>query len=461
MYLITQDGRSFLLQGGVNTIGRSLDNMVILADVAVSRRHAEIRWDTTGVYLRDVGSANGTRVDGMRLQPGQWRAIYPNSQVLFGDEIQCQVMANAPVPAQAPIVPPAGWDAARPEPPRTAPPIYQAEEPAVPKPRSPRVTPSDQVHGGLDMLLRAIDVALDRRKLLLTLGGTVLAGLAVFLASLVAISIQHESLPLFLLFVAAGAILVWVIMSLTFGAVTQMSYADLVGRGRAKVREAIEYALRRWVDFVLTPLALLIVVAVAGLIEVVIMLIGRVPYAGELLTSLLFLPALVFNLFLVVVLSFGSSLIYPIVVDRGRGVGGTLAYVLVVIRHAPARVAFYLGIAGLLTVIATGVLWLLLSEALLLTVQALMTGLGLAKFSAIGFGGIPDILPMLGGFGGFYGGMGGSSFTYVLAGRLLELGLLVALALALAFPLVLQISLACGAYLHIKDDVPDGASLLG
>jgi pSer/pThr/pTyr-binding forkhead associated (FHA) protein len=94
---MTQGGRSFLLQGGTSTIGRSLDNTIVLADTCVSRRHAEIRWDASGVYVRDVRSANGTKVDGLRLQPGEWRAVYPNSQVVLGDEVRCQVTADAPV----------------------------------------------------------------------------------------------------------------------------------------------------------------------------------------------------------------------------------------------------------------------------------------------------------------------------------------------------------------------------
>jgi hypothetical protein len=460
MFLVMQDGRSFLLQGGISTIGRSLDNTIVLADSAVSRRHAEIRWDASGVYVRDVGSANGTKVDGLRLQPGQWRAIYPNSQVMLGDEVRCQVLADIPVSPQAAGMPPAVRLAAQSEPPRPATPIYQAEAPAISPPRSPRAASTGQTDSGLDLLLRAVDASLDRRKLLVTLAGTALAGLAAFLAFLIADSIQYESVPLFVLFAVIGVILVWVIMSLTFGAVTQISYADLAGRNPVTVREAARYALRRAADFALAPLALLFVVALVGLAEVIIMLIGRVPYVGELLVSLLFLPALVLNLFLVVVVSFGSSLIYPVIVDRGRGVAGTLMHVLVVIRHAPARVAFYLGIAGLLAAIATGVLWLLLSGALILTMQALMAGLGLPKFSAIGLGSIQDVLPVIGALGGIYGGTGGSSFTYTLAGRLIELGVLVALAFALAFPLVLQISLACAVYFHVKDAVPEDAGLL-
>lgn len=36
-------------------------------DVSVSRRHARLRWDDTGVFLADLGSKNGTFVNGVRV----------------------------------------------------------------------------------------------------------------------------------------------------------------------------------------------------------------------------------------------------------------------------------------------------------------------------------------------------------------------------------------------------------
>lgn len=61
------EGREFVLQEGENGIGRGIDNDVILADVAVSRRHLTVvrRGDT--LQMRDLGSGNGTQVNGKRL----------------------------------------------------------------------------------------------------------------------------------------------------------------------------------------------------------------------------------------------------------------------------------------------------------------------------------------------------------------------------------------------------------
>ncbi len=59
-------GREFVLQEGENGIGRGIDNDVILADVAVSRRHLIIVREGDILRLRDLGSGNGTQLNGKR-----------------------------------------------------------------------------------------------------------------------------------------------------------------------------------------------------------------------------------------------------------------------------------------------------------------------------------------------------------------------------------------------------------
>lgn len=49
-------------------VGRSADNAVRLPERDVSRRHALFQRVNGAVYLEDLGSANGTRVNGERLQ---------------------------------------------------------------------------------------------------------------------------------------------------------------------------------------------------------------------------------------------------------------------------------------------------------------------------------------------------------------------------------------------------------
>lgn len=50
------------------TIGRAPDCDVVVNDPSVSRRHAEIRWHDGAWHLHDLGSRNGTYVDGEKVQ---------------------------------------------------------------------------------------------------------------------------------------------------------------------------------------------------------------------------------------------------------------------------------------------------------------------------------------------------------------------------------------------------------
>jgi pSer/pThr/pTyr-binding forkhead associated (FHA) protein len=57
-------GARFLLNTSLTTIGRSPENDVFLDDVTVSRKHAEISKTGDGYQVKDLGSLNGTYVNG-------------------------------------------------------------------------------------------------------------------------------------------------------------------------------------------------------------------------------------------------------------------------------------------------------------------------------------------------------------------------------------------------------------
>jgi Protein of unknown function (DUF3662)/FHA domain len=61
------DGRDLTLERGVTVIGRSSGSDIVLDDPNVSRRHAEIRRVGDGYSLVDLGSTNGTEVNGQRV----------------------------------------------------------------------------------------------------------------------------------------------------------------------------------------------------------------------------------------------------------------------------------------------------------------------------------------------------------------------------------------------------------
>lgn len=59
-------GDEFPVTGALTTIGRGGTNDVALTDSSVSRAHAEIELQPDGFHLRDMGSKNGSYVNGMR-----------------------------------------------------------------------------------------------------------------------------------------------------------------------------------------------------------------------------------------------------------------------------------------------------------------------------------------------------------------------------------------------------------
>jgi hypothetical protein len=65
----------------VVTIGRQHDCTIVLADPNVSRHHAEVRPAGDGFAVADLGSTNGTRINGERI-PGP-------HQLVDGDEVRC------------------------------------------------------------------------------------------------------------------------------------------------------------------------------------------------------------------------------------------------------------------------------------------------------------------------------------------------------------------------------------
>lgn len=75
----SQAGAAFALRTDVTRLGRHPDSEIILDDITVSRRHAELVRVGDGYVLRDAGSLNGTYVNGERVDEAQLRQ---------GDELQ-------------------------------------------------------------------------------------------------------------------------------------------------------------------------------------------------------------------------------------------------------------------------------------------------------------------------------------------------------------------------------------
>jgi len=68
-------------------LGRSQETDISIPDELISRNHCEFCWDGHRVTIRDLGSTNGTFVDGFRLEAQVSREIGPENRLQLGNAI--------------------------------------------------------------------------------------------------------------------------------------------------------------------------------------------------------------------------------------------------------------------------------------------------------------------------------------------------------------------------------------
>ena len=88
-------GQSFPLDDNATVIiGRGVETTFRIQDPSISRRHCQITNSAQGVLIADLGSSNGTYVNGQRI--GSWTQLNPRDQVILGNnEIQVAQVAMA------------------------------------------------------------------------------------------------------------------------------------------------------------------------------------------------------------------------------------------------------------------------------------------------------------------------------------------------------------------------------
>jgi len=76
------EGRAVILGSSGATLGRSRECDVVVEDENVSRRHAEVRPSGGGWIVRDLGSTNGVKVNGRRVDGAQ--SLHPGDRIELG-----------------------------------------------------------------------------------------------------------------------------------------------------------------------------------------------------------------------------------------------------------------------------------------------------------------------------------------------------------------------------------------
>ena len=79
--IIDIDGDKWLLTEPVTVIGRGSEADIVVNDSGVSRRHLELRITPTGVIATDLGSTNGSFVEGHRIDAA---TLLDGNQIVIG-----------------------------------------------------------------------------------------------------------------------------------------------------------------------------------------------------------------------------------------------------------------------------------------------------------------------------------------------------------------------------------------
>jgi pSer/pThr/pTyr-binding forkhead associated (FHA) protein len=82
MYIIFKGGKIPLTRR--ISIGRGSENSIVLDDVLASRRHAVIQKIKEEYFIEDLGSTNGTFLNGEPVPPGKYMRLKQEDTILIG-----------------------------------------------------------------------------------------------------------------------------------------------------------------------------------------------------------------------------------------------------------------------------------------------------------------------------------------------------------------------------------------
>jgi pSer/pThr/pTyr-binding forkhead associated (FHA) protein len=159
-------GKIFPMEGDVLTIGREAGNAIVINDAEVSRKHTQFVFQGGKYIVTDLGSTNGTFVNGQRLtgqhilQPGEVISLGEQINLLFESVIAVDPNATMMSAGRAPVIPRAVAPAPRPQPviqPAPQPFNYAGQVPAGP---AQVYAPPQQQGGGSRTMLIVVGIGL-------------------------------------------------------------------------------------------------------------------------------------------------------------------------------------------------------------------------------------------------------------------------------------------------------------
>ncbi len=140
-------GKVFPITNPEITVGRDVTNDIVINDAEISRRHARLTLQAGDYVVEDLGSTNGSFVNGQRLMGPH--ALHNGELVMFGENVGLvyestnvtmdlnATVISAPMGPQATVagpqpMPPAPPPMYAPPPPMEEPPMYAQQVPAGP-----------------------------------------------------------------------------------------------------------------------------------------------------------------------------------------------------------------------------------------------------------------------------------------------------------------------------------------
>lgn len=79
--VIEVDGAQHALRHGTTTVGRGSEADIRITDTAASRQHLQLIWDGTAGIARDLGSTNGSKINGQRFREA---TLSPDTVITIG-----------------------------------------------------------------------------------------------------------------------------------------------------------------------------------------------------------------------------------------------------------------------------------------------------------------------------------------------------------------------------------------
>lgn len=138
-------GKVFPLLKNEISMGRDINNEIVINDAEISRKHCRMKLQGNGYVIEDLGSTNGTWVDEQRIS-GQYQLSHGNT-IRLGDNITLtyEVVGHD---ADATIASASAAPSAAPPTAQAPPPQHQYQQPPQQYQQAPRKSKPRQQYGG-------------------------------------------------------------------------------------------------------------------------------------------------------------------------------------------------------------------------------------------------------------------------------------------------------------------------